>query len=74
MGKECLTRVRNCDTLDILDVLCELPQFGCVALEFVYETPFEVRERISAARAALKGGTPERIGQTRGHWARGLQS
>ena len=74
MGKECLTRVRNCDTLDILDVLCELPQYGCAALEFVYETPYEVRERISTARAVVKGETPERRGQTRGHWARGLQS
>ncbi len=73
MRQGCLTRVRNCAILDLLDVLCELPQIGCAALEFVYETPEEVAERVGAARAALCGASPARRGDTRGHWARGLQ-
>ena len=74
MQHGCLTRVRNCDILDLLDVLHELPQIGCAALEFIDETPEEVSERVGAAREALRGSSPARRGDTRGHWARGLQS
>ncbi len=68
----CLTRVRNCEVMDILDVLPKLPTIGLVALEFVYETEGEVAERICAAHDALTGKRPPRRGTTRGHWARGL--
>lgn len=70
----CLTRVRNCEVMDILDVLHELPAPACAALEFVFETEEEVAERVHAARTALFGGSPPRRGSTRGHWARGLDS
>lgn len=68
----CLNRVRNCEVMDILDVLSELPTPELVALEFVYETEREVKERVSAAQDALAGKSPPRRGTTRGHWARGL--
>jgi hypothetical protein len=74
MRQGCLTRVRNCAILDLLDVLRELPRIGCAALEFVYETQEEVLERVCAACEALRGASPARRGDTRGHWARGLQS
>lgn len=68
----CLTRVRNCEVMDILDVLSELPTPQLLALEFVYESAREVEERVRAACDALKGTIPPRRGTTRGHWARGL--
>lgn len=68
----CLSRVRNCEVMDVLDVLPELPKMELLALEFVYETESEVTERIRAAHDALKGKRPPRRGTTRGHWARGL--
>ncbi len=74
MRSGCLTRVRNCAILDLLDVIGDLPQIGCVALEFTYETPEEIAERVIAARGALCGSRPLRLGDTRGHWTRGLQS
>ncbi len=68
----CLNRVRNCEVMDILDVLSELPTPELLALEFVYETEREVAERVRAAQDALTGNSPPRRGTTRGHWARGL--
>ncbi len=68
----CLNRVRNCEVMDILDVLSELPMPELLALEFVYETEREVAERVRAAQDALTGKSPPRRGTTRGHWARGL--
>lgn len=68
----CLTRVRNCEVMDILDVLSELPTPQLLALEFVYESEREVEERVRAAFGALHGTIPPRRGTTRGHWARGL--
>ena len=68
----CLNRVRNCEVMDILDVLSELPMPELVALEFVYETEREVADRVRAAQEALNGKSPSRRGTTRGHWARGL--
>ncbi len=68
----CLTRVRNCEVMDVLDVMTELPMPELLALEFVYETEREVADRVGAAREALAGKNPPRRGTTRGHWARGL--
>ncbi len=67
----CLVRVRNCEVLDVLDLLNELPNPDCVALEFFDEPEQVLRERVQAAKAALAGEKVERVGTTRGHWNRG---
>ncbi len=71
----CLNRLRNCEVMDVLDGLSELPKPELLLLEFVLEDHEVAVERILAARAALAGGGEvKRVGSTRGHWARGWQS
>lgn len=67
----CLTRVRNCDTLDILDSLHTITP-KAVMLEFFDESIAEVKDRVHAAQAVMNGHAALRHGATRGHWARGL--
>lgn len=74
MEEGCLLRVRNCATLDVLDVLHALPAPSLAACEFTTETPAQVQERVRAAAAALNGQAVTQTGNTRGHWARGLES
>ena len=68
----CLVRVRNCRTLDVLDILHELPAPSLIACVFTNETPEQVRERVQTARQAAAGKQVLQAGDTRGHWARGL--
>lgn len=79
----CLTRVRNCDILDILDVVGENPRPSLLALEFFDEPEEAVSQRVQAACYVLdeykdmnhkKRAAPARMGMTRGHWARGWET
>ncbi len=73
LSKGCLVRVRNCHTLDVLDVLHELPTPMFTACLFTWETPEQIAACIQTARLAESGKAALRLGDTRGHWARGLE-
>lgn len=70
----CLHRVRNCNTLDILDVLHTLPMPPFMMLEFTNESEDVIQARVLAAKEAAAGNVPLRYGETRGHWSRGWEA
>lgn len=81
--KCCLTRVRNCDTMDILDSIGENPQPEILALEFFDESAETITQCVYTARSVFGGcriGNSKkecataRTGITRGHWARGWET
>ena len=70
----CLVRMLNCRTTDLIDLFDRIPQTAGYVLNFVGEQIDEVTERIAAANEAKNGKRQTQYpNSTRGHWMRKVE-
>lgn len=70
----CLVRMLNCRTTDLIDLFDRIPQTAGYVLNFVGEQIDEVTERIAAANEAMNGKRQTQYpNSTRGHWVRKVE-
>lgn len=70
----CLVRMLNCRTTDLIDLFDKIPQTAGYVLNFVGEQIDEVTERIAAANEAKNGKRQTQYpNSTRGHWVRKVE-
>ena len=70
----CLVRMLNCRTTDLIDLFDKIPQTAGYVLNFVGEQIDEVTERIAAANEAMNGKRQTQYpNSTRGHWVRKVE-
>lgn len=70
---ECLVRLLNCATNDIIDLYAKLPETAGIALSFAGEAESTVTERLKALETVRCGNSiPPCANMTRGHYNRRL--
>lgn len=68
---QCLVRLMNCSTTDLVDKVSTLPKTAGFRLSFAAEPESAVRERLRTLKKALNGEAVEQYpSSTRGHWNR----